>query len=101
MFIWFSHISKKNVIKSKYTYNVIRIAFDGEGIWSFGNDFCNVVTSGVDNSSSSHANIKNKFLILSEGALVQQKKNLVLTLIKESRNFASACITMVVRVACM
>ena len=32
------------------------IAFDGKGMWSFGNDFTrNVIIFGVDNSSSSHA----------------------------------------------
>ena len=45
----------RNAIKSKFTYNGWGIAFDGEGSWSFGNDFAgNVVIFGVDNSSSSH-----------------------------------------------
>ena len=45
------------------------IAFDGAGLWSFGNDFDrNVVISGVDNSSSSHTdNCHNDFLLLGEG----------------------------------
>ena len=34
------------------------IVFDGGGLWNFGNDFVkNVVIFGVDNSSSSHADI--------------------------------------------
>ena len=42
------------------------IAFDGEGGWSFGNDYTrNVAIFGVDNSSSSH-NRKNSFLVLGE-----------------------------------
>ena len=44
------------------------IAFDGAGLWSFGNDFDrNVVISDVDNSSSSHTdNCHNDFLLLGE-----------------------------------
>ena len=59
----------KNAIKSKFTHNGGRIAFDGKGPWSFDNDFSrNVVILGVDNSSSSHTdNRKNNFLVLSEG----------------------------------
>ena len=46
----------KNCDKSKYVCSGYRIAFDGLGSWSFGNDFArNVVIFGVDNSSSSHA----------------------------------------------
>ena len=43
-------------------------SFDGEGSWSFGNDFArNAVIFGVHNSSSSHTNNpKNNFLVLSE-----------------------------------
>ena len=49
-------------------YSGYRIAFDGAGSWSFGNDFAgNVVIFGIDNSSSSHSdNCKNNFLILDE-----------------------------------
>ena len=44
------------------------MAFDGEGSWSFGNDFAGNVIIGVDNSSSCHTdNWKNKFLVLGEG----------------------------------
>ena len=50
MFIW-----HKNAIKSKFAYNGQRIAFDGDGSWSFGNDFArNVAILDVDNSSLSH-----------------------------------------------
>ena len=39
----------KNAIKSKFTYNGQGIAFDGEGVWSFDNDYArNVVRFGVD-----------------------------------------------------
>ena len=75
----------RNTIKSKFTYNGRKIAFDGEGSWSFGNDFDkNVVIFGFDNTLSSHTeNRKNTFLVLCEGpiegindstGLVQQKK---------------------------
>ena len=59
----------RNVMKSKFTYNDQGIAFDGEGSWSFDNDYArNIVIFGVDNSSSSHTdNWKNNFLALREG----------------------------------
>ena len=48
--IWF--FMQWNEIKS--TYNGRGIAFDGEGSWSFGNNFAgNIVIFGADNSSSS------------------------------------------------
>ena len=52
-------------------YSDYRIAFDGAGSSSFGNDFTrNFLIFGVDNSSSSHAdNHKNNFLVLNEGRL--------------------------------
>ena len=86
----------KNTIKGKYTYNGRGKAFDGKGLWSFGNDFPgNVVIFGIDNSSSSDTNLNNKFLVLGERPtmvlmteLGQQKKNLVLTLVKQKQNFA-------------
>ena len=48
----------------------MRIAFYGEGYFSFDDDSGrNVVIFGVDNSSSSHIdNQKNKFLVLSKGS---------------------------------
>ena len=59
----------RNAIKSKLPYNGQGIAFDGEGCWSFGNDFArNVVIFGVANNSSSHIDNKKKnFLVLGEG----------------------------------
>ena len=59
----------RNVDKSKLIYNGWGIVFDEEGSWSFGNDFIrNVVTFGVDNSSSSHTYIqKNNSLVLGKG----------------------------------
>ena len=58
----------RNAIKSKFTYNGRGIAFDGEGSWSFGNDFArNVLIFGIDNNSSSHTdNQKNNLLVLGE-----------------------------------
>ena len=51
----------ENSDKEKWVYNDYGIAFDGKGMWNFGNDFArNVVIFGVDDSSSSHAdNHKN------------------------------------------
>ena len=45
------------------------IAFDGSDSWSFGNDSArNVRNFDTDNSSLSHTdNLKNIFLVLSEG----------------------------------
>ena len=59
-----------NCNKEKHVYNGYGIIFDsGAGSRSFCNDLPrNVVILGVDNSSSSHADIyKNIFLVLSEG----------------------------------
>ena len=54
--------------KSKYEYIGYEIAFDVEGLWSFGNDFAmNVVTFSVDSSSSHADNRKNNFFVLGEG----------------------------------
>ena len=67
-FIWYSQISKKS--NGKFIYNGWARAFDGEGSWSFANDFArNVVISGVDNSSSSLTdNQKYNFLVLGKGS---------------------------------
>ena len=68
MFNLYSQSCKKR--SEKYIYLQCRgIAFDGEGSWSFGNDFArNVIIFGVDNNSSSHTdNRKNNFLVLGEG----------------------------------
>ena len=43
-----------NPIKSNFVYRGQELSFDGEAFWSFGNDFTrNIVSFGVDNSSSS------------------------------------------------
>ena len=60
-------------------------------------------------STSSHAdNCKNNFLAFVEGpaddnngSVVQQRKSLVLTLIKQSQKFAWVCIAMVIIVICL
>ena len=59
----------RNAIKSKFILKSWGIAFDWEGLWSFGNDFArNVVFFGVDNSSLSHNNNRrHNFLVLHEG----------------------------------
>ena len=53
----------KNNDKEKYVYSGHGISFNGNGEWSFGNDFArNVIIFGVDHSSSSHTdNLKNDF----------------------------------------
>ena len=44
----------KDKDKEKYVYSCYGIAFNGENLWSFNDDFArNVVKFGVDNSSSS------------------------------------------------
>ena len=86
-------------------YSGYGIASDGLGSWSFGDDFArNVMIFGVDSSLPSHSNnCKNNFLVLCEGptdhiniALVQQRKSLILILVKERKNFALVYITMVI-----
>ena len=70
---------------------------DGEGSWSFGNDFArNIKIFGVDNNSSSHThNGKNNFLVLGEGrnqglndSTGSAEKNLVLTLVKQTQKIS-------------
>ena len=53
-------------------HNGYGIAFDSAGSWSFNNDFPrNVITFGVDNSSSYHTdNRKNNFLVLGKGMTI-------------------------------
>ena len=49
----------RNADKGKFAYNGQGIAFNGEGFWSLDNDSArNIVIFGVDNSSSSHTEIK-------------------------------------------
>ena len=48
----------KNSDKDKWVYSGYGIAFDGGDWWSFGNGTArNVITFGVDSSSSLHAEI--------------------------------------------
>ena len=56
--------------KTKFAYNGQGIAFDGQGMQSFGNYFIrNVINFGVDNTSSSRTdNQKINFLELGEGS---------------------------------
>ena len=58
----------KNSDKEKYVYSGYGITFDSASSWSFDNNFArNVISFGVDNSSSFHSgNRKNNFLILGE-----------------------------------
>ena len=79
-------------------YSSYGIAFDGNFELSFGEDFVrNAVSFVIDNSSSSHAdNLKNNFfyhylneiLLVVMKVSVQQKKSLVLILVKQTQNFA-------------
>ena len=49
----------RNTIKRKFSYNSQEIVFDGEGSWSFGNDFArNALIFCVDNNSSHTDNHK-------------------------------------------
>ena len=86
------------------------VACHGAGSWKIGNAFTrNNVMFRVDNSSSSPVdNCKNNFLVLGEGMLIismaalrQQSKSLVLILVKQIQNFASACITIMTIVICL
>ena len=60
----------RHAIKSKFTYNGCRIAFDGEGSWSFDDDFAKMFFFSVliiVHPSSHTDNQKNNFLTLGEG----------------------------------
>ena len=78
------------------------ITFDTAGSWSFDNDTSrNFVIFGVDNSSSYHFdNRKYNFSMLIE-TLVHQRKNLVLTLVKQAQNFVWVCLIMLIVVICL
>ena len=82
----------KIIDKSKYVYSGYKIPFDSTSLWNFGNDFAkNVVISGLDNSSSSHAdNCKNKILVLGDG-LIDDINDSIGTAAKDcSINFSKA-----------
>ena len=75
--------------KHKFIYNGWEIAFDGEGSWSFDNDFArNIVIFGSDNSSSSHTDNRTDGLLdgINDSTGAAEKK-LVLTLVKQIQNF--------------
>ena len=59
----------RNAIKSKFTCNSRGITFDGEGSWSFGNDFAiNVPIFWLYNTWPYHtSNQKNNFLVYGKG----------------------------------
>ena len=59
----------KNSDKENYVYSACGITLDSAGSWSFDNDFArNVIIFGVDNSSPSHSDNRNKnFKLLGEG----------------------------------
>ena len=91
-------------------YSGFGIVFDGKIEWSFDNGTDrNVIIFGVHNSSSSHSdNRKNYFLILGDvqllelmEALVHQRKNLVLILVKRTQNIVWVCIIMLIIVVCL
>ena len=51
----------KNSDKGTYVYTGYKIAFDGTGLWSFGNDFAwKVGIFGVNNNSSSSSHAENR-----------------------------------------
>ena len=91
LFIWYGQIRKK-YNKKINLLNGQGIAFDGEGSWSFSNNFArNVVIFGVDNCSPSNTdNQKLNFLVIGEGltkginrSTDSVEKKLVLTLVKQ------------------
>ena len=93
----------KNSEKEKYVYSDYGIIFDSVCAWRFDNDTArNIVIFGVDNSSSSYVdNHKNIFLVLGEGptfgivrSFVQQRKSLIIILVKQTQKFARVCIRM-------
>ena len=85
----------KNTDKSKCVQR-LQIAFDGPGLWNFGNELAgNVIIFDFDNSSSPHTdNRKNNFLLLGEGptddvngSIDTENKSLVLILLKQRQDF--------------
>ena len=86
------------------------ITFEIAGSCSFNNDTAwNVITFGIDNSSSSHAdNRENDFLVLSEvptfgimEALNHRRKRLAVILVKQVQDFAWVCIIMPIILICL
>ena len=92
----------KNSEKEKYVYSDYGIIFDSAGAWRFDNDTArNIVIFGVDSWSSYVDNHKNIFLVLGEGptfgivrSFVQQRKSLIIILVKQTQKFTRVCIRM-------
>ena len=61
-------IKIRNTAKSKFTYNGRGIAFDGKGMWSFGNDFARNGKLLLLIIPDHLILIKKHFLILGEGS---------------------------------
>ena len=79
-----------------------RIAFDGKGEWSFGNDYAtNVIIFGSDNFSSTLAdNLKNNFLILVERDTFGINEKFSAPAKKQTQHCAWVYITMLIMVIC-
>ena len=81
-----------NAIKSKFVYKGGGIAFDGESLCSYGNDWArNFEIFRVDNTSSPHTdNPKNNFLSLGEGLIDGINDSIDAAERKFSINFSTA-----------
>ena len=87
----------KNSDKEKYVYIYCAYItiFDSAGSWNFGDDFArNVITFGVDNSSSHSDNRKNNFIVLGEsptygiyGSFGSPEKKFNINFTKANTNF--------------
>ena len=88
----------RKAVESKFIFDGWGIAFDGESLLSFGDDFVeNVVIFSVDNGSSSDTdNEENNFLVLDKGQTdcindsigAAEKNSINFWLIKQTQNFA-------------
>ena len=89
---------EKNNSKQKYVHRGYGIAFDVKGESSFDNNYArNVLSFGVDNSSSSYAdNLRNDYAVLDEGNTfcingtfgLHQMKKFSINFSKAKQNFA-------------
>ena len=79
-------------------YSGYGITFDGGGSWSFDNDTArNVIISGVDSSSSSHAdNLKNNFLVLGLGPLYGVNGKISINFTNQIQHFTWVYIIMMI-----
>ena len=93
---------KNSSTKSKLEYSGYGIAFDGGGLWGFDNGFARNVIFGVVHSSSSHAGNQNNIILV---ILTYLHYNfgigLILTSLKQRKNFAWVYITMVIIAICL